>query len=191
MPEKATFYSPGLVFKADAKAQGHTEICFSGAPEIRNQDGSLQREALRMLKAEFGVYGGEFTYVDPLTETVQTGTEFRGGWFDLDREAEAEQWDAREKEIVAEHMLKMANSGRAKFALYSAPKATAPWPTYDSTPYGSIADLAKTLGLVVEALSYEEQGKNRSSVVAALREAVTADVVEPEVTVDDEQLTAA
>lgn len=191
MPETATFYTPGLKFKAAANAQGHDEICFSGSPDIRNPDGSLQREALRMLVAEFGVYGSEYTYIDPLTETTETGSDFRGGFFDLDAQAAEKGWDEREREIVAHHMLKMVRSGNAKFTLYSAPKVSAPWPTYDETPYGKIAELATPLGFVAEALSYEEQTKNRKTVVAELREALTADTVEDEVTVDDEQLTAA
>lgn len=191
LPEKATtYYIPGLVFKAAQKAQGHDEVCYAGSPEVRNPDGSLQKEAQRMLIAEFGVYGGEFTYIDPVTETTEVGSEFRGGWFDLDVQAEQKGWESFEKEIVARHMIRMANSGKAKFTLYSAPKLTAPWPTYDDMHFSKIVEFASALGLVGEALAYEEQNNNRKSVVSGLREAL-ATPVEDEVLVDDAELTAA
>lgn len=191
MPETATkYYISGLIFKAAHNAQGHDEVCYAGSPEFRNPDGSLQREAQRMLVAEFGVYGGEFTYRDPLTEMTETGSEFRGGWFDLDGQAEQKGWEAFEKEIVARHMIRMADSGKAKFTLYSAPKAVAPWPTYDETPHGKIAEFAVMAGLVGEALAYEEQNKKRKSVVEALRASLTSPEPEAESQVDDAELTA-
>lgn len=178
-----TYYQKGLVFKAHTKAFAHQECCFPGAPEMRNQDGSLLREAIRPLWAEFGVYGGEYTYEDPLTGGTEIGSEVWGGFFDLDSQAEAKGWDEREKEIVARHMLTLP-AGRAMFSLYSVPKPTAPWPSYDKTHHSKIVDLAKELGFVSEALNYEEQNKARPTVVEGLR-AVLAEPV-----VDEESLTA-
>lgn len=166
-----TYYRPGLVFKAHEKAQGHQEFCFPGAPEIRNPDGSLQREAIRELVAEFGVYGGEYMYEDPLTGQTEIGSEFRGGYFNLDQQAEQKGWDEREREIVARHMLTLP-PGRAQFTLYSAPKVGAPWPTYDTTPHGKIVELASTLGLIAESLVYEEQEKARKTVIEGLKAAL-------------------
>lgn len=175
-----TYYRPGLVFKAAEKAQGHQECCYPGAPEIRNHDGTLQREDIRPLFAEFGVYGSEFSYEDPLTGTTEIGSEFRGGYFNLDQQADEKGWDDRERELVARHMIRLADTSRAQFSLYSAPKAAAPWPTYDATHHNQIATLAQTLGLVGESLAYEEQNKARPGVIEKLREAAKAPAEEVE-----------
>ena len=180
-----TYYRKGLVFKANQNSYAHQECCFPGAPEIRNPDGSLQREAIRPLWAEFGIYGGEFTYIDPLTQATEIGSEVWGGFFDLDSQAEAKNWTDTEKEIVARHMLTLP-PGRAMFSLYSVPPAEAPWPTYDETPHGKIVELAQMIGKVAEALTYEEQNKARKTVVEGLK-AVLAAPAEP---ADDGALTA-
>lgn len=168
------YYRPGLVFKAHEKAKGHSECCRSELPELRNGDGSIQREKRRALWAEFGVFGDEYVWED--TKTGETGVsfDFRGGFFDLDAQAEQNGWDPEEKEQVARHMTRMAESGKAKFSLYSAPKFAAPWPTYDETHHSKIVDLASTLGLLGESLNYEEQNKKRPTVVDGLRAAIAA-----------------
>ena len=166
------FYRPGLVFKAKPKAFAHQECCFSGAPEIRNVDGSLQREEIRALWAEFGVYGAEYQY-ENIDGQLDYAADIRGGFFNLDEQAREKGWTDAEKEIVARHMLRLAESGRGQFTLYSAPKAAAPWPTYDDTHHSKVVDLASTLGLIAESLLYEEQNKNRPSVVEGLRAALT------------------
>lgn len=168
LPE--TYYRPGLVFKAHPKAQGHQECCRKYAAPVYTPDGSgVVREEIPALWAEFGVYGGEYRYIDPDTQREEIGSEFRGGYFDLDVQGTEKGWSDVEKEIVARHMLRLAESGRGQFALYSAPKVTAPWPTYDATHHSKVVELASTLGLVAEALLYEEQNKKRASVVDGLR----------------------
>lgn len=180
-----TYYQKGLIFKAHPKAFAHQECCFPGRAARYNDDGTLREEAIRPLWAKFGVYGGEFTYTDPVTQSTEIGSEVWGGFFDLDNEAERESWDDREKEIVARHMLTLP-AGRAMFSLYSIPKAEAPWRTYDETHHSKIVELAKTLGFVAEALNYEEQNKARPTVVEGLR-AVLTETTDP---VAEESLTA-
>lgn len=165
-----TYYRPGLVFKAHEKAQGHQEICRSYKP-IYSADGTVIDE-IRELNAEFGVYGNQYRYIDPDTQREETGSEFRGGYFNLDQQAEDKGWTDDEKEIVARHLTRLAENGRGQFTLYSRPKVGAPWPTYDETHHSKIVDLATTLGLVSEALLYEEQEKARPSVVEGLRAAL-------------------
>jgi hypothetical protein len=130
------------------------------------------REEIPALWAEFGVYGGEYTYKDPMTGAVDIGTEFRGGYFNLDEQAAEKGWGDVEKEIVARHMLNMLNKSYVQFTLHEQARAAAPWPTYDDTHHSKVVDRAKTLGLVSEALLYEEQNKKRTSVVEGLRAAL-------------------
>ena len=172
-----TYYCPGLVFKAHEKAQGHQEIC-RGEKRILAVDGTVI-DTIRELLAEFGVYGSQYRYIDPDTQREETGSEFRGGYFNLDEQAEDKGWDDDEKEIVARHMIRLAENGRAQFSLYSKPKIGAPWPTYDTMHHSKIVETAVTLGFVSEALLYEEQEKARPSVVQGLREALASAQAEP------------
>lgn len=175
-----TFYRPGLVFKAKQKSQGHDEICRKYAPAVLTPDGgAIVREPIRELVAEFGVYGSEYTYEDPLTGTTEIGSEFRGGYFNLDEQAAEKGWDDVEKEVVARHMLQMLNKSWCQFTLYSKPKVAAPWPTYDSTHHSKIVEIAKATGTESAALAYERQEKNRPSVVAGLQEAMNFVKTEP------------
>ena len=202
MAEVKTYYRPGLEFKARRGALCHQECCFAEQPEIRNQDGTLQREKVRALWAEFGIYGAEVqrTKSDPNTGEVEAvndmfdGTplfsaDIRGGWFDLDSQAEDKGWDEREREIVAEHMLKKLRDADCEFTLVDrAPRVwPAPWPTYDGTHHKQIPTLAVTLGLVQAALDYELQNKKRAEVVERLREALDA----PAAVAEDDELVAA
>jgi hypothetical protein len=63
--------------------------------------------------------------------------------------------------------------------LVEIPKLLAPWPTYDKTHHAKIAALAAELGLVDEAVDYEVQNKNRTSVIEALK-AIVPESVETE-----------
>lgn len=169
------YYRPGLVFKAHEKAQGHQECCRKFAGAVYTPDGAgVVREEIPALWAEFGVYGSQYRYQDPDTGREEIGSDFRGGYFNLDEQAREKGWSDDEKEIVARHMLRLADSGRGQFTLYSKPKVGPPWPTYDQTHHSKIVDLAQSLGLLSESLLYEEQEKQRPSVIEGLRAALTA-----------------
>jgi hypothetical protein len=51
-------------------------------------------------------------------------------------------------------------------------KAAKPWPSYDDMHHNKVASLATELGLVAEALAYEQENKNRASVVEQLEAAL-------------------
>src|SRR5581483_179331 len=59
LAEVKKYYRPGLEFRADSKARCHQECCRAEIEEIRNPNGTLQREKERALWAEFGIYGEE------------------------------------------------------------------------------------------------------------------------------------
>lgn len=64
-------------------------------------------------------------------------------------------------------LLESAFNGVYFFALEEE-KAPKPWPSYDSTHHNKTASLAAELGLVAEALAYERENKNRTSVIEQL-----------------------
>jgi hypothetical protein len=185
LPE-TTYYRPGLVFKAHEKSRGHQEICRKNYKQFAT-DGTVMSET-RELIAEFAVHGAEYTYIDPDGRT-ERAADIRMGWFDLDSQAQQKNWDANEKEIVARHMIRMAEARPGgDFTLWSKPAAQKPWPKYDETHHNAISTLADQLGLVGEALVYESENKNRDSVVAKLNELLSAEQV---AVTTEESLTAA
>jgi len=51
-------------------------------------------------------------------------------------------------------------------------KAAKPWPSYDDAHHNKIASLASELGLVAEALAYEQENKQRPTVIEQLEAAM-------------------
>ena len=193
MSETKTYYRPGLRFKARQGALCHQECCFKGAEEVRNADGSLRTEEIRPLWAEFGTYGGEYRPSldgsEPLNDLYDghplVFADIRGGFFDLDVQAEEKGWSDTEKEVVARHMLRKLNEPDCQFTMLEATRVAAPWPTYDSMHHNKIPVFAADSGLIPQALAYELQNKKRESVIEKLRELAAAPAT------DDESLIAA
>ena len=109
-----TWYTPGLMFKAKRGADGHQEVCRSRKEQLA-VDGTVVNVIPELL-AEFGVVGEEYSWekTDDHGNLVDQGVgfDFRGGFFNLDIQAEEKGWDDDELEIVARHMLRMACSCR-------------------------------------------------------------------------------
>lgn len=192
MTQGKTYYTPGLVFKAKQGALGHQEVCRRFVPAVYTPDGAgIVREEIPELLAEFGVWGSEFTYEDPLTGMTEVGSDFRGGFFDLDTQAEQKGWGPTEKEIVARHMLTLPPN-RAMFYLLAKAPAAKPWPSYDEMHHKQVVPFAVQAGLVAEALAYEQDTLNRPSVVDGLRESLVEDQRAAEADADSvEELTVA
>lgn len=95
----------------------------------------------------------------------------RIGVFDTETEALNRGWDDETREKVEAWMLAKPNYGQ-DFVQMIAPKKVIekPWPSYNSTHHFKIPTLAAELGLIEEALAYEQANKNRSGVVEALEE---------------------
>lgn len=181
-----TYYRPGLVFKAHPKSQGHQEICRGHFKQLA-LTGEVISEVPALI-ADFAVHGGEYDYEDPDGRQARAA-DMRLGWFDLDSQADQKGWGPDEKEIVARHMLRMAEKRPGgDFTLYSKAPAAKPWPTYDEAHHSQVVTIAKTIGVVAEALNYESENKARPSVVADLRKELEAAQTEA---ATEESLTAA
>jgi hypothetical protein len=111
-----------------------------------------------------------------------------GGYFDTDVAQRDKGWTDAERELAEQRLLDLAENGpRADYyrtlparerppgfgdvKVYERPRPTAPWPTHASVPAGKVAKLASEMGLVAEALNYEQRlfdDDRRPEVIAAL-----------------------
>lgn len=171
----------GKVYRSKAAAY---QVLVRPKRDIWNHDGSVLMDTVPPLTAEFAYHGGEFTFDNPLTGAKDVGADIRGHFFDSAQQAEEKGWSQEEHDMVVKTLDRLCKQTPEYVWEVTIEKATAPWPTYDDTPHGKVVELAVTLGLVSEALVYEEQNKARKSVVEGLTAALA-----PEETVDE--LTAA
>jgi hypothetical protein len=124
----------------------------------------------KAIVAEFGSHGGEFTYTDPNTGRLERGAFINGFTWDSRAAQEQNGWTDDERE-TAESIVAMVAAREPEHCwLYSSPAVEKPWPKYDDAHHNQVPVLAEQLGLVAEALAYEEENKNRESVVQKLRE---------------------
>lgn len=127
-------------------------------------------ETIPAVYARFGKMGATYTYTNPLTHEEETGADITGHFFDTDIEAAEHEWDEDTKGLVERTLLKFCKSqpDRIKQLEREIPRAALPWPTYDETPVEKVADLASALGLVAEALAYEQENRARPLVLDGL-----------------------
>ena len=93
----------------------------------------------------------------------------RIGVYDTEVAQKAEGWPDALREHVEQWILNKPNYG-IDFVQVAKIPATKPWPNYDEAHHFKIASLAEDLGLLEEALAYEEENKAREGVLKALRE---------------------
>ena len=121
----------------------------------------------RQFVAEFGVHRGDFEIETP--DGVERYADIAGYFFDLDEYAEREGMTSEQKK-QALMILRREAAEHPQFLWEVEPQVVGPpWPTYDSVAYGKVADLAAELGLVAEALAYEQASKARPSVIEGLK----------------------
>lgn len=159
----------GKVYGSKASAY---QVLVRPRKDIWNHDGSVLMDTREPLTAEFAFHGGEFVFDNPLTGNTDVGADIRGHYFDSAQQAEEKGWTQEEHDMVVTALDRKCKSEPEYVWEVTLAKAEKPWPTYDETHHNQIPTLATTLGLVFEAIAYEEQGKNRESVLAKLREAV-------------------
>lgn len=141
----------------------------------------------KALVAEFAKHGAEFEYEDG-DGNLQKAPDIRGHFFNT-AAAQAEfKWSDEERESVEAVLDNWCERWPEAVWQVSAAKADKPWPKYDETHHKSIPALADQLGLVAEALQYEQENKNRGEVVEKLTEILNA---ASEAAATEESLTAA
>jgi hypothetical protein len=130
-----------------------------------------------------------------------------GGYFDTDVAQKEKAWTDEERDLAEQRLLEIAENGpRADYhrtlparerppgwgdvKIYERPRPTAPWPTYGSVPAGKVAKLAAEMGLVAEALNYEQRlfdDDRRPEVIATLKEELERLQAEDELTAVGEE----
>lgn len=128
----------------------------------------------KAIVAEFGTAGDEYTAEDPMTGKMEKWADISGHYWDSKIAQEQNGWTDAERETAEAVVLNWCNRWPEAVQLWSAPKAEKPWPKYDETHHNQIPTLAETLGLVAEALAYEQENKNRESVTSKLTELLNA-----------------
>jgi len=86
------------------------------------------------------------------------------------------EWQAKnglsdDEREAGEQMLLTSSYLGFEFIKVEEVKAVKPWPSYDDTHHNKVASLASELGLVPEALAYEQENKQRASVLEQLEAA--------------------
>jgi hypothetical protein len=131
--------------------------------------------------AQFGVIGPEYQ-VENADGEITTHVDISGGLFDLDAETATNGWTEEEKQLVKARLDDLCTQAWSGVELVEDLPPAAPWPTYDDTHHAKIATLAAELGLVEQALAYENATKQRVGVLSALLEKQETAVVEEELT---------
>ena len=90
---------------------------------------------------------------------------------------DSEAWQTQhalpdEDREAAEQLLLQSRYLGIDFIVVEAVKVAKPWPSYDTTHHNKIPALASELGLIVEALAYEQENKQRASVIEQLEAAL-------------------
>jgi hypothetical protein len=122
------------------------------------------------LTAEFGEHGGTFNAENPLTGQMEEHAIINGHFFDSESAQEMLGWTDEERESVEMAIEKISQREPylvAKVELTEAP-ARKPWPTYDELNAESVLSFANALGLLDEALAYEQENKARKTLIAQL-----------------------
>lgn len=99
-----------------------------------------------------------------------------GVWDSVNWQAEYGVSDADRES--AENMLLTSLFYGTDFIVVEEVKAAKPWPSYDDAHHNKIASLAAELGLVAEALAYEQENKQRPTVLEQLEAALPTETAE-------------
>ena len=166
-------YRPGLIFKSPYTG---FQFIVQGAEPTYSQTGVIISRSKEIV-ADFGVFGDEYEWENGGERGVSA--DIRGGYFDLDSQAEQKKWTSFERALVAWRLL-AEESRQPDYTLYSKPPLTAPWAKYDVTAPDEIANIAEATGFVAEALAYEKENLNRKPVVTALEKILDAGKVAEE-----------
>lgn len=93
-----------------------------------------------------------------------------GVWDSVAWQAEYSLSDADRE--AGENLLLNDSAYGVEYIVVEAVKAAKPWPSYDDTHHNKVVSLAAELGLVAEALAYEQENKQRPTVIEQLEAAL-------------------
>lgn len=126
-------------------------------------------------------FTGQLTELDGYTPEPLA---LRIGVYDTEVEQEKQGWSNEERELVETFIQKKPNFNHDFVEHKPAVKVIEkPWPSYNNTHHFKVADLAAELGLLEEALAYEQANKNRPGVIEKLEEKLE---ITPKATVAEE-----
>jgi hypothetical protein len=100
----------------------------------------------------------------------------RGHFIDTMEQAKQKGWTDEERKIV--EMKLITTQGPSDHWLHTKPPVGKPWPSYDETQAGKIAEIAVATGTVAGALAYERENAKRPTVIGALKKAAEEPVEE-------------
>jgi hypothetical protein len=160
--EEYTLPSPhGLTFES---LPVNLQVIVRGETPIWDHGIQIGKE--KELTAEFGDTNAPMIYDE---STGDTYVQLRGGSMNTLEQGRAKNWTDDERVLVEKKLLVT----QTPQTHWLRPQAVvlAPWPTYDETDEGMVATLALTLGLVHEALVYEDSTLKRKKVLSELSKA--------------------
>lgn len=126
--------------------------------------------------AHWKVFPGLPLEEDRVTQANPLEHGFFGAWDSVEWQKKNSLTDAEREQ--GEQMLLNSVFYGTEFIVVEAAVAPKPWPSYDSTHHNKIASLASELGLVAEALAYEQENKQRASVIEQLEAALPTETGE-------------
>jgi len=141
---------------------------------IYHQATGVEIGRIKPLVADFGEHGGTIKMPDPLTGAIEDHALIHGHFYDTEAAQEKNGWTDEERESVEYAIDKLTREqpflvARVEFETQPAPK---PWPTFDEMNTEQVLVFANSLGLVREALVYEQENKARKTLVTQLEEAL-------------------
>lgn len=134
----------------------------------------VEIDRIPSLRAEFGIFGAEQSFVNPETGEHSTAADIRGGFFDSAEAQKTHGWSDDERETV-DTVLRRICRERPDYVQEVVAvhvPAPLPWATYGQSDAVEAAEFAVKLGLVPETLRFERENLNRPVVIEALESAL-------------------
>jgi len=148
---------------------GETYTLIAAVPINFSQYGLVQADIDAAL-AHWKSFSGLPLEEDRVTQANPVEHGYIGVWDSVEWQAKHNLTD--EEREAGERLLLDSPYCGFEFIAIEAVKAAKPWPSYDTTHHNKIASLASELGLVNEALAYEQENKQRASVIEQLEAAL-------------------
>lgn len=179
MSEKQTF-------RFGSKASAHN-VLVQGPRPIRHPTTGDVIGHQKELMAEFGECEPEFVVrdingdplVDPGTGVAVGSTaNIRGHYFDSRQQQEQKGWTDEEHDRVVAQVQRQAKLHPGLLWPIESPRAQEPFPGAAGLGWDKYVEIAVTLGVPGEALAYEKENANRSTVIKKLEAHIAAQAQE-------------